>query len=132
MFKDASPAGRRYILRFLTPMAVYALVFFVAAPVSRTTASVAVRVAIALVLAGAVIAAIAAIGRYLVEEEDEYLRMRVAQAVIMATGLTLSVCTLWGYLAAVRVVPDLSTVNIFPMFSAAWLAVVTLRRLMGR
>lgn len=37
-------------------------------------------------------------GRYLVEEQDEYLRMRSAHAGLIATGLLLSVATIWGFL----------------------------------
>jgi len=38
------------------------------------------------------------IGRYLVEEQDEYLRMRMIRQILWATGLTLTATTLWGFL----------------------------------
>jgi hypothetical protein len=38
------------------------------------------------------------IGRYLVEEQDEYLRMRMVRQILWATGLTLTATTLWGFL----------------------------------
>jgi len=39
-----------------------------------------------------------AMGRYLVEEQDEYLRMRMIRQILWATGLTLTTTTLWGFL----------------------------------
>ena len=132
MFKDATPAGRRYAARLMASMAVYAAIFFSARPFTVLYASVPLRWGIALGLAGSVVGVLAAIGRYLVEEDDEYLRMRQAQAVILATGLTLSACTLWGYLAVMRLVRDLPLVDVFPLFSASWLVVVAARRGLGR
>ncbi len=132
MFKDATPAGRRYTVRLLASMALYAAVFLTARPFTATYASVPLRIAVALALACSVIGVVAAIGRYLVEEDDEYLRQRQAQAVIVATGLTLSVCTLWGYLAVMRLVGDLPACDVFVLFNASWLAVIAARRVLGR
>lgn len=42
----------------------------------------------------------AAIGRYLVEEQDEYLRMLMVRQTLWASGFALSVATLWGFLEA--------------------------------
>jgi len=39
-----------------------------------------------------------AMGRYLVEEEDEYLRMLTVRQSLWATGFALSVATIWGFL----------------------------------
>ena len=132
MFKDATPAGRRYAVRFLSAMGVYAAIFFVARPFEAHYASVPLRVAIALGLALSVIGVIAAVGLYLLEEADEYQRMLQAQAVIWATGITLSVSTLWGYLAVMRLARDLPAVDVFIVFNAAWLAVTGVRKVLGR
>ena len=40
----------------------------------------------------------AAIGRYLVEERDEYIRMLAVRQVLIACGLALSVATMWGFM----------------------------------
>ena len=132
MFKDATPAGRRYTVRFLSAMAVYAVIFFAARPFEVRYASTSLRVAIALGLALSVIGVVAAIGRYLVEEQDEYLRLMQAQAVIWATGITLAVSTLWGYLAVMRLVGDLPAVDVFVVFNAGWLLVTGVRKVFGR
>ena len=39
-----------------------------------------------------------AIGRYLVEEQDEYVRMLMVRQILWASGLTLSFATAWGFL----------------------------------
>ena len=132
MFKDATPAGRRYTVRFLSAMAVYAVIFFAARPFDVRYASTPLRVAIALGLALSVLGVIVAIGRYLIEEADEYQRMIQAQAVIWATGITLSVSTLWGYLAVMRLVGDLPAADVFLVFNAGWLLVTAVRKVFGR
>jgi hypothetical protein len=40
----------------------------------------------------------AAIGRYLVEEQDEYVRMLMVRQTLWASGFALSVATIWGFL----------------------------------
>lgn len=45
-----------------------------------------------------VIAVIFVMGRYLVQESDEYLRMKFNRQVLIATGLMLTVVTVWGFL----------------------------------
>ncbi len=58
----------------------------------------AVGYALAVLPALPIIAIFAFIGRYLVEETDEYLRMRMVRQILWATGLTLAATTLWGFL----------------------------------
>lgn len=45
------------------------------------------------------------LARYLVEEDDEYLRMRQIQAGMFATGLLLVVASTWGFLETFGVAP---------------------------
>ncbi len=132
MFKDATSAGRRYIVRFLSAMAVYAAIFFTARPFGSHYASAPLRVAIALGLALAVIAAIVSIGLYLIEEADEYQRMVKAQEVIWATGLTLAATTMWGYLAVMQLARDLPAADVFVLFNACWLLVTGVRKVWPR
>jgi hypothetical protein len=40
----------------------------------------------------------AAIGRYLVEEQDEYVRMVMVRQTLWASGIALSLATIWGFL----------------------------------
>ena len=45
-----------------------------------------------------VVGIFAAIGRYLVEEKDEYVRMLMVRQTLWASGFALSVSTIWGFL----------------------------------
>jgi uncharacterized membrane protein len=45
-----------------------------------------------------------ALGRYLVEEQDEYVRMLMVRQILWASGLTLSLATIWGFLDNFRLV----------------------------
>jgi hypothetical protein len=45
-----------------------------------------------------IIAIFGAIGRYLVEEPDEYVRMLMVRQTLWASGLALSLATIWGFL----------------------------------
>jgi hypothetical protein len=45
-----------------------------------------------------IIGIFAAIGLYLVEENDEYLRMMMVRQTLWASGFSLSLATIWGFL----------------------------------
>jgi ABC-type maltose transport system permease subunit len=45
-----------------------------------------------------IIGLFAAMGRYLVDEKDEYLRMLMVRQMLWAMGFTLSCATIWGFL----------------------------------
>jgi hypothetical protein len=40
----------------------------------------------------------AALGRYLIEEQDEYVRMLLVRQMLWASGFALSLATVWGFL----------------------------------
>jgi len=71
--------GEQYALRYahLAPAAKYALAALPALPI---------------------IAIVVLVGRYLAEEQDEYLRMRMIRQILWTTGLTLALTTLWGFM----------------------------------
>jgi len=46
-----------------------------------------------------------AIGRYLVEESDEYLRAQTVRQSLVATGFAMSIATAWGFLENFDLVP---------------------------
>ena len=45
-----------------------------------------------------IIGVFGAIGRYLIEEQDEYLRMLMVRQTLWASAFTLSIATAWGFL----------------------------------
>ena len=52
-----------------------------------------------------IIGIFAAIGRYFVEERDEYLRAQMVRQSLIATGFAMSVATAWGFLENFDLVP---------------------------
>jgi len=47
-----------------------------------------------------------AMGRFLVEEDDEYQRARFVRRALIATGFMLTIATVWGFLEQFKLVPD--------------------------
>jgi hypothetical protein len=62
-------------------------------------------VLMALLPALAIVAIFVAVGRYLVEEQDEYLRMLMTRQVLWASGFAMTLATLQGFLEAYKLVP---------------------------
>ncbi len=52
----------------------------------------------------AIIGIFVSIGRYLLEEQDEYLRMLMVRQTLWASGFALSLATLWGFLESFELV----------------------------
>lgn len=63
-----------------------------------------------------VIAIFAAVGRYLVEEQDEYVRMLTVRQMLWAMGFTLSCATVWGFLDDFGLVGHLNAYWIVPVW----------------
>lgn len=129
---NGRPVERRYVVRLLSSLAVYGVVFETTKPFQTVHSDPAVRWTLALVLALSTLGAVWAIACYLVEEDDEYLRMRQVQAVLGSTALTLAVYTLWGYLTVFGLADPLPAHDIFPVFSLSWFVALLVRRALGR
>ncbi len=101
-----SPAVRRYVRRFIPLMIAYVLVLLAVVHVMNTAPPEGPLVYILAVLpALPLIGVIFVMGRLLVEESDEYLRMLLARQMLIATGVTLVICTIWGFLESFADVP---------------------------
>ena len=99
------PAKRTYNRRVLTASAAYAVLLVGGEyAVMRLDPAMPLRVVLALLPALAIVAIFAALGRYLVEESDEYLRAQMVRQMLWATGGTLSVATGYGFLQVFDVV----------------------------
>ena len=94
-----TPAWKRYNWRVLWLSIVYVL-FLLAAVYGFKHQLVppALKYPVAILPALPIIGIFGAIGRYLVEEQDEYVRMLMVRQTLWASALALSVTTVWGFL----------------------------------
>ncbi len=58
-----------------------------------------------------------AMGRYIVEENDEYLRVRTINAALIATGVLLCAATFWGFLNTFEVAPAVPSWAAVPVWA---------------
>src|SRR4051812_23518901 len=97
--KDRTPAYSRYQRRVIAASVAYAVVLcgavwtFKHAPPGGVLAY-----GLAVLPALPILGMFAALGLYLHEEVDEYQRYLTARQIVIATGLTLGVCTVWGFI----------------------------------
>jgi hypothetical protein len=95
----ASPARHRYnrssliLCAFYVPLLIGSTLYFRSAPRDGIAAYIA-AVLPALPIVGIFIV----LGRYLVDESDEFERLMMVRKVVVATGFMLSVATVWGFL----------------------------------
>ena len=71
-----------------------------------------IKLVIAVLPAAPIIGVLIVMGRYLVEEADEFLRLQHAISLLVAAGLTLSFCAVWGFLEIYHLVPVIGVFNI--------------------
>jgi hypothetical protein len=92
-------ARRRYMMRFLPITLAYVAGIALATALIPDEAPADVRTISLSILPGlAVIGWLWAMGRLLVELEDEYLRMLEVRKFLVATGMTLAATSMWGIL----------------------------------
>jgi hypothetical protein len=96
-FHPRNSAQRRYLLRIGMAMGLY-IILIAAEHRFFDEVSAPARYLLAALPALPVMACFAIVGRYLIEEQDEYVRMQTATQSLWATGITLSGATLWGFL----------------------------------
>ena len=115
-----SPAQKRFFVRFAVCMVAYgvALVAAVLAFVHLRPAGVGAY-ALAVLPALAIIAMLVAMGIYLAEEKDEFIRNLQVRALLGGIGGTLSVVSVWGFLENFMPVRHLDLLLVYPLF---WVA----------
>jgi hypothetical protein len=100
-----SPAIKRYNRRVIWLSLLYALFLFAAVYGFNHALLHGVAGYVAAILpALPIIGIFAAIGRYLVEEQDEYVRMLMVRQTLWASGFALSLATIWGFLESFELV----------------------------
>lgn len=110
-------AQRRYIKRVAVFSSAYLLVFaFQVMVLKDTDPPIAIRAGLAVLPGLALIGIFWAIGRLIIEETDEFMRMLIVRQALIATALALSFATIWGFLEASDVVPHIDAY----WFAVSW------------
>lgn len=92
-------AQRRYVQRVMLFMSGYVLILMGVTAFFRSSHPQGLSaVAAAILPALPIIGVLWAIGRLLVEERDEYLRLQLVRQSLVATAFALTVATVWGFL----------------------------------
>lgn len=109
-------AYKRYNRTVIVLSLVYvALLFAAETVIRRGHLAGPLAYVVAVLPALPIIGIFAAIGRYLVEETDEYIRFLTVRQTLIACGLALSFATAWGFL---------ESFGLAPHFDAYWIAVI--------
>ena len=124
-----SPAITRYNKRFLFASFGYVLGLGLAVTINdRVELGQGETILIALLPIIPVFGMIWAMARYIVEEQDEFLRHRAMMASLSGLGLVLALGTFWGFLETFQVVPHVWAWWVFPAWamgmglSQCWMA----------
>lgn len=113
-----SPAMRRYNRRFMAASLGYVAALFFAIGLTKnyTIAGPSLWI-VALLPTVPIMAMIWTMARLLIEETDEYLRMKTVSAALIATGILLVAATLWGFLEMFGLAPHVWTWAAFPVWA---------------
>ena len=124
-----NPAQRRYTKSVLLLSIAYMLILFgVVSFFKNGTPSGFSAYAAAILPALPIIGFFVAIGRYLLDEQDEYVRLLVVRQTLWATGFALSIATVWGFLENFGLVP-----HVYAYFAAIlWFAGLGVGALMNK
>jgi hypothetical protein len=94
-----NPAMKRYNRRMIWLWLIYAAFPFVALyTFTHRLLGGPGTYLVAILPARPIIGIFVAVGRYLLEEQDEYLRMLMVRQTLWASGFALSLATIWGFL----------------------------------
>ena len=100
-----TPAWKRYNMRVVWLSLLYAT-FLIAAVYGfkHQLVPTGMKYLVAILPALPIIGIFGAMGRYLVEEQDEYVRMLMVRQTLWASGFSLSIATVWGFLESFELV----------------------------
>jgi hypothetical protein len=114
----ASKAMRTYNRRVLIASMSYIVVLFAGVGIARyLDPPVIVRVILAIAAALPILFVIRAMALLLREETDEYLRMRLVEQSLIATGILLTVATLYGFLNTFGLAPRVDAWAAVPLWA---------------
>jgi hypothetical protein len=113
-----SVAMRTYNRRMIVASFAYVILLLGGVAVANNFAPPApVRVLLAIAAALPVMFMIRAMGLLIKEERDEYLRMRLVEQSLIATGFLLATMTLYGFLNAFELAPRLDAYLAVPVWA---------------
>jgi hypothetical protein len=125
----SSPATRRYNRRVIILSLVYVAALFSAVYVFKhQLVSGPAAWIVATLPALPIIGIFVVIGRLLIEETDEYLRMLMIRQTLWASGFSLSLATLWGFLESFELVGHIESYYV----AVLWFAGLGLGAAMNR
>lgn len=117
MMYNSSPAAQRYRASLMPLMALYVVLLFgVISLIREQPVTGLLRYALALLPALPLVGVLWTMGRYILEEQDEYIRWLAVRAMLVATGLVLAVSTVWGFLEALADAPHIPAYLWFPLW----------------
>jgi len=112
-----SAAQRRYVIRMMIAMAGYLATLFLAEYLIDDRGLGGPLAWIVALLPGLCVAAVFwAIGRLLIEEQEEYLRSLLVRQTLVATGFAMVVATIYGFLENYRLVPHIDAFYLAVLF----------------
>lgn len=119
MIRSMSPAKWRYEKRVVILSLVYSIALVGAVyAFKHHLLSGPVAYVAAILPALPIIGIFAAMGFYLVEEQDEYVRMVMVRQTLWASGFALSIATIWGFLESFDLVTHVAAYYV----SVLWFA----------
>ena len=104
------PASRAYLQRFAPTMLGYVVLVLLTPWLIRTfNATGPLLWALAILPALPIIAVFVLVGRYWLELRDEFIRLLEIRKALIATGVTMSLATAWGFLEIYADAPHIPT-----------------------
>lgn len=126
----ANPVVKRYLRRHIwLSLAYVGAVALASAMIPDDAPADALTISLALLPGLAVVGWLWAMARLLIELDDEYLRMLEIRKFLIATGITLAVCSTWGLLELFS--PDVPRLPVFFVFPL-WCGSLALGQLVNR
>lgn len=117
MTHDLHAPRRRYAVRLAVAMAGYLLFLAIAVRLVRDGDLTGPLAWLLALLPGFCVASVFwSFGRLLVEDTDEYQRMLRVRQSLIATGFTLTVATLYGFLDTFGLVPHVDVFYLMPLW----------------
>jgi hypothetical protein len=123
IWKNGTPAHRRYVLRtwaFMVPYVLICVAMMTGAfdPIIDSPAGWILAAAVSAPVIGQIWATLS-----LMRESDEFVRALTAKQFIVAAGLAMAVAVFWGFGETLAGAPHIPTWLIYPLFWAIYGAV---------